>query len=70
MLTAIAVAAAGWVPALVHVQREFQDRVGLAIGIVSSGVGVGMLLVVPLTQVLIDAFGWRTAFQVLGVLSV
>ncbi|MGH8742566.1 MAG: MFS transporter, partial [Burkholderiales bacterium] len=67
--TALAVAAAGWVPALVHVQREFQDRVGLAIGIVSSGVGVGMLLVVPLTQVLIDAFGWRTAFQVLGALS-
>jgi MFS family permease len=70
VLTALAVAAAGWVPALVHVQREFQDRVGLAIGIVSSGVGVGMLLVVPLAQLLIDAFGWRTAFQVLGLLSV
>ena len=70
VLTALAVAAAGWVPALVHVQREFQDRVGLAIGIVSSGVGVGMLLVVPLTQLLIDAFGWRTAFRVLGLASV
>ena len=70
VLTALAVAAAGWVPALVHVQREFQDRVGLAIGIVSSGVGVGMLLVVPLAQLLIGAFGWRTAFQVLGLLSV
>jgi MFS family permease len=68
--TALAVAAGGWVPALVHVQREFQSRTGLAIGIISSGVGVGMLLVVPLTQVLIDAFGWRTAFRVLAVLSV
>jgi MFS family permease len=68
--TALAVAAAGWVPALVHVQREFQDRLGLAIGIASSGVGVGMLAVVPLAQLLIDAFGWRTAFQVLGLLSV
>jgi MFS family permease len=68
--TALAVAAGGWVPALVHVQREFQDRLGLAIGIVSSGVGVGMLLVVPLSQLLIDAFGWRTAFRVLGLLSV
>jgi predicted MFS family arabinose efflux permease len=27
-----------------------------------------MLLVVPLTQLLIDAFGWRTAFRVLGAL--
>jgi MFS family permease len=70
VLTALAVAAAGWVPALVYVQREFQDRVGLAMGIVSSGVGVGMLLVVPLAQALIDAFGWRTTFQVLGLLSV
>jgi MFS family permease len=68
--TALAVAAGGWVPALVHVQREFQQRLGLAIGIISSGVGVGMLLVVPLTQVLIDAFGWRIAFRVLALLSV
>ncbi len=70
VLTAVAVAAAGWVPALVHVQREFPERLGLSIGIISSGVGVGMLLVVPLTQLLIDAFGWRTAFRVLGVLAV
>jgi MFS family permease len=70
VLTAVAVAAAGWVPALVHVQREFPERLGLSIGIISSGVGVGMLLVVPLTQLLIDAFGWRTAFRVLGVMSV
>ncbi|HEX2198503.1 MAG TPA: MFS transporter [Burkholderiales bacterium] len=70
VLTAVAVAAAGWVPALVYVQREFPERLGLSIGIISSGVGVGMLLVVPLTQLLIDAFGWRTAFRVLGVLAV
>jgi len=66
--TAAAVAAAGWIPALVQVQREFQDRLGLALGIVSSGVGVGMLLVVPLTQLLIDAYGWRTAFRVLAAI--
>ena len=70
ILTALAVAAAGWIPALVQVQREFQDRVGLAMGIASSGVGVGMLIVVPLCQLLIDSFGWRTAFQVLGLISV
>ncbi|MDH5577718.1 MAG: MFS transporter [Betaproteobacteria bacterium] len=70
VVTAIAVAAAGWVPALVQVQRDFQDKLGLALGIVSSGVGVGMLLVVPLTQLLIDAYGWRVAFRVLGVICV
>jgi MFS family permease len=69
VLTALAVAAGGWVPSLVHVQREFGDRLGFSIGIVSAGVGVGMVLVVPLTQILIEAFGWRTAFRVLGVLT-
>ena len=70
VFTALAVAAAGWVPAVVQVQRDFQDKLGLALGIVSAGVGVGMVLVVPLTQVLIDAYGWRTAFRVLGVICV
>jgi MFS family permease len=70
VLTALAVCAAGWTPALVQVQRDFQDRLGLALGIVSSGVGVGMLVVVPLTQLLIDAWGWRTAYRVLAVVCV
>ena len=70
VLTALGVAAAGWIPAIVQVQRDFQDKLGLALGIVSSGVGVGMLLVVPLTQLLIDAYGWRTAFRVLAAVCV
>ena len=64
--TAAGVAASGWVPALVQAQRRFPDRLGLALGIVSSGVGFGMLLIVPLCQLLIDAFGWRTAFRTLA----
>ena len=34
--TALAVALAGWIPALVYVQREYQDRLGLSIGIDSA----------------------------------
>ena len=67
--TALAVAAGGWVPSLVHVQREYQERLGFAIGIISAGVGVGMMLVVPFMQYLIDAYGWRVAFRVLGVVA-
>ena len=69
VVTALAVSAAGWVPSLVFVHGQFTERLGLSIGIISSGVGVGMLLVVPLTQALIDAFGWRVAFQVLGLIA-
>ncbi len=68
--TAAAVSFGGWVPSLVFVQRNFPERLGLSVGIISSGVGVGMLLVVPLTQLLIDAFGWRVAFRVLGLIAV
>jgi len=64
----VAVAACGWVPAVIQVQRRFQDRLGLALGIVSAGVGIGMMLVVPLCQALIEAMGWRMAFRVLGVI--
>ncbi len=66
VLTAISVALCGWLPALVMVERRYQHRLGLAMGIVSSGIGVGMLTVVPLCQLLIDAYGWRIAFRVLG----
>jgi MFS family permease len=69
VFTALAVCAGGWVPSLVFVQGQFRERLGLSIGIISSGVGVGMVLVVPLTQMLIDAFGWRTAFRVLGLIA-
>ncbi|HCU90805.1 MAG TPA: hypothetical protein DGR97_12720 [Gammaproteobacteria bacterium] len=66
VLTALSVALCGWLPALVLVERRYQRRLGLAMGIVSSGIGVGMLTVVPLCQLLIDAYGWRIAFRTLG----
>lgn len=66
VLTAVSVAVCGWIPALVMVERRYQHRLGFAMGIVSSGIGVGMLTVVPLCQFLIEAYGWRVAFRVLG----
>lgn len=68
-LTAVAVALCGWIPAVVQVQRRFKKNLGLAIGIVSSGVGVGILVVVPLSEHLIETYGWRDAFRVLGLIS-
>lgn len=62
-MTALGVALCGWIPSLVLVQRRYARRLGLAIGIISAGVGVGMLAVVPLAQWLIDLHGWRSAFR-------
>jgi len=69
LLTAIGVSTAGWTPAVVMVQRQFSARLGLALGIAGSGVGLGIFLVVPLCQALIEAFGWRWAFRGLGILA-
>jgi MFS family permease len=69
LMTAIGVATAGWTPAVVLVQRQWHARLGLALGIAGSGVGLGIFLVVPLCQGLIDAFGWRWAFRGLGTLA-
>jgi MFS family permease len=69
LLTAVGVATAGWTPAVVMVQRQWSARLGLALGIAGSGVGLGIFLVVPLCQALIDAFGWRWAFRGLGILA-
>ena len=68
LVTALAVACSGWVPAVVLVQRQFMDRLGLSLGIVSSGIGLGMLAVVPLCQALIETLGWRAAWQILGAI--
>ena len=65
-ITALSVALCGWVPAVVVVQRRYIHRLGFALGIVSAGIGVGMLVVVPICQLLIDEVGWRVAYRVLG----
>lgn len=64
---AVAVAFCGWIPAIVIVQRRHRARLGLALGIVSSGIGVGMLVVVPACQFVIEGWGWRTAWRAAGL---
>jgi MFS family permease len=50
----------------VVVANWFVQRRGLAIGIVASGVGLGVTVVAPLTQWVIDQASWRAAFLVLA----
>jgi MFS family permease len=49
----------------------FIRKRGMAIGMAASGIGLGILLVVPWTQWLITTYGWRAAFFILaGVLAI
>jgi len=57
----------GPVPASAVVCNWFKKRRGMVIGIMSSGLGVGILLVAQLLSAfIIPSFGWRTAYLVLG----
>ena len=49
--------------------KWFTSRRGLAVALVSSGIGVGILVVAPLTRALTTARGWRAAMLVLGDLA-
>jgi MFS family permease len=48
------------------VSNWFKKRIGLALGIMSTGIGACGLLI-PVVVWLIDAYGWRSAVVVIGV---
>jgi MFS family permease len=49
------------------VQQWFKEKKGLPMGIISSGIGIGILACVPLIQYLITWTGWRMAYRVMAV---
>ena len=55
-----------YVVAYATVPRWFGRRRGLANGIASAGLGLGLLTVTPIASTLIATFGWRTAYLVLA----
>ena len=67
VLAAAGVCAVGWVPSGALISRWFANRQGSVMGLAFSGMGVGILVIGPLTQWLIAARGWRAAYVVLGI---
>ena len=62
----VGVALVGMVPASGLLMRWYQTRLSAAIGLAFAAAGLGTLLFVPLTQVLISHLDWRTTYRVLG----
>ena len=49
--------------------RQFDRRLGFALGLALMGVGLGAAVLPPLAQTFVDDFGWRAAYVALGVLT-
>ena len=69
VITPLGLSLMSYVPVSVLLTRNFYARRGLALGFASAGVGVGILIVVPLTQFLIDRAGWRMAYFGLAAIA-
>jgi MFS family permease len=59
-------ASLGQVTGSLLVSRWFGPRLPTALAVVSSAAGAGVLLLVPLAQILVDQAGWRGAYHILG----
>ena len=60
---------AGYVVVMATTSRWFDKKRGLALGIVGSGVGLGVVVMAPFTTYLISNFDWRMAYIVMGVIA-
>jgi MFS family permease len=67
---AVGITGVGDLSHLPVISRWFIRKRGTAIGIAMAGMGLGILLVVPLAQTLVLRFGWRWAYVALAVLTV
>jgi MFS family permease len=63
----LGIALIGNVPNSILLGRWFGPRLPTAMAILYSAAGAGVLVILPLSQLLIDRFGWREAYQIFGI---
>jgi MFS family permease len=65
----IGIAFIGNVPNSILLGRWFGPRLPTAMAIVYSATGAGVLILLPVSQILIEHIGWRGAYESFGVLA-
>jgi len=58
-----------WTVVVATASRWFTERRGLAIGIVTSGNGIGMVTIAPIAAYIISGYGWRTAYFIMALMA-
>jgi MFS family permease len=67
VITAGGIGSTGWVPNVAIINQRFKEKKGLAMGIISSGIGIGMLVLTPSFQFLINQIGWRMTYRIIAL---
>ncbi len=57
-----------WTPLIATVSRWFVEKRVLAVGILTSGLTVGNMLVPPIMAYFINSFGWRSAYLLVALI--
>ena len=65
----IGIAMIGNVPNSILLGRWFGPRLPTAMAVVYSATGAGVLVLLPLSQILIDHVGWRGAYRIFGIVA-
>ncbi|PJB39725.1 MAG: hypothetical protein CO106_10535 [Deltaproteobacteria bacterium CG_4_9_14_3_um_filter_44_9] len=63
------IGAAAYVPLITGVSGWFDEKKGLALGIVVAGMGLGPTILSPIANHLISLYGWRQTFLILGIIT-
>lgn len=67
VIVAGGIGACGWVPNVALINQWFKEKKGLAMGIISSGIGIGILVLIPTFQFLIREMGWRMTYKIMAI---
>ena len=65
----VGIAFIGNVPNSILLGRWFGPRLPTAMAVVYSATGAGVLVLLPVSQILIDHVGWRGAYQIFGIIA-
>lgn len=69
IVSAAGIALIGMVPHVAIITREFPERRGTAFGIAWAGGGVGIVLLVPVAQLMVDRWDWSMAYLGLAAIT-
>lgn len=67
IIQGISLIAGSIVPSSVLITNWFNEKRGLALGIALSGSGFGGIILSPVVSSLINSYGWRTTYLIIGI---